>query len=120
MAFNIQLKFSSGRKRFTIKTMAPLERAGKNLSIFVLGFFSKTQHTIMSELNRAPFTRKRYRARPLARFCWTLPYICVCSSVAELRERREPTPAGPSLPDFCIAFQRGALIARIIIHEHVE
>ena len=33
MAFNIQLEFSSGRKRFTIKTMAPLERAGKNLSI---------------------------------------------------------------------------------------
>ena len=34
MAFNIQLEFSSGRKRFAIKTMAPLERAGKNLSNF--------------------------------------------------------------------------------------
>ena len=31
--FNIQLEFSSGRKRFAIKTMAPLGRAGKNLSI---------------------------------------------------------------------------------------
>ena len=27
----------------------------------------------MSELNRAPFTRKRHRARSVARFCWTLP-----------------------------------------------
>ena len=29
----------------------------------------------MSELNRAPFTRKRHRARSVARFCWTLPYM---------------------------------------------
>ena len=29
----------------------------------------------MSELNRAPFTRKRHRARSVARFCWTLPFI---------------------------------------------
>ena len=41
MAFDIQLEFSTGRKRFAIKTMAPLERAGKNLSIYVLGFFFK-------------------------------------------------------------------------------
>ena len=29
----------------------------------------------MSELNRAPFTRKRHCARSVARFCWTLSYI---------------------------------------------
>ena len=29
----------------------------------------------MSELNRAPFTRKRHRARSVACFCWTLPYM---------------------------------------------
>ena len=34
----------------------------------------------MTELNRAPFTRKRHRARSVARFCWTLPYVCGCST----------------------------------------
>ena len=47
----------------------------KSIDIGPWFFFSKTQHTIMSELNRAPFTRKRHRARSVARFCWTLPYI---------------------------------------------
>ena len=96
MAFNIQLEFSSGRKRFAIKTMAPLERAGKNLSILVLGFFfSKTQHTVMSELNRAPFTRKRHRARSVARFCWTLPYV-----IQQAMRRRDSvrSAASVSLP----------------------
>ena len=47
----------------------------KSIHIGPWYFFSKTQHTIMSELNRAPFTRKRHRARSVARFCWTLPYM---------------------------------------------
>ena len=47
----------------------------KSIDIGAWFFFSKTQYTIMSELNRAPFTRKRHRARSVARFCWTLPYL---------------------------------------------
>ena len=49
----------------------------KSIDIGPWFFFSKTQHTIMSELNRAPFTRKRHRARSVARFCWMLPYMCL-------------------------------------------
>ena len=39
MALNIQLEFPTRRKRFGVTTIAPLERAGKNLSIYVFCFF---------------------------------------------------------------------------------
>ena len=38
-------------------------------------FFSETQNTITSELNTACFARKMRRARPLAGFWRTLPYL---------------------------------------------
>ena len=63
MAFNIQLEFSSGRKRFAIKTMAPLERAGKNLSIYVLGFvFKDTAYDYERVKQRAFYAKKAPRA----------------------------------------------------------
>ena len=36
---NFQLEFLTRKKRFGVKTIAPLERAGKNLSIYLLFFF---------------------------------------------------------------------------------
>ena len=38
-SLSIQMEFSTRRKHFEIKIIAPLERAGKNLSIFVLSSF---------------------------------------------------------------------------------
>ena len=59
MAFNIQLEFSSGRKRFAIKTMTPLERAGKNLSIWVLGFFFKDAAYDYERVKQCAFYAKK-------------------------------------------------------------
>ena len=65
----------------------------KSIDIGPWFFFSKTQHTIMRELNRAPFTRKRHRARSVARFCWTLPYIVLyvftLKTILGFREKKE-------------------------------
>ena len=38
MALNVELEFSTSRMSFGVKTIAPLERAGKNLSIYVFCF----------------------------------------------------------------------------------
>ena len=59
MAFNIQLEFSSGRKRFAIKTMAPLERAGKNLSIRSLVFFFKDGAYDYERVKQSAFYAKK-------------------------------------------------------------
>ena len=59
MAFNIQLEFSSGRKRFAIKTMAPLERVGKNLSIWVVGFFFKDAAYDYERVKQSAFYAKK-------------------------------------------------------------
>ena len=63
----------------------------KSIDIGPWFFFSKTQHTIMSELNRAPFTRKRHRARSVARFCWTLPYagVYLCEKLTKRNSCRQ-------------------------------
>ena len=39
MALNFQLQFLTSRKRFGVKAIATLERARKNLSIYVFYFF---------------------------------------------------------------------------------
>ena len=59
MAFNIQLEFSPGRKHFAIKKMASLERAGKNLSISVLGFFFKNAAYDYERVNQSAFYAKK-------------------------------------------------------------
>ena len=77
MAFNIQLEFPSGRKRFAIKTIAPLERAG-NKSIDILSwFFFKDAAYDYERVKQSAFYAKRHRARSVARFCWTLLYLNV-------------------------------------------
>ena len=58
---------------------SPKLKSGRNSKRFQC--FIEFINTIMSELNRAPFTRKRHRARSVARFCWTRPYMYVCICV---------------------------------------
>ena len=60
MAFNIQLEFSSGRKRFAMKTMAPLERAGKNLSTWF--FFKDAAYDYERVKQSAFYSKKAPRA----------------------------------------------------------
>ena len=59
MAFNIQLEFSFRRKHSAIKTMAPLERAGKNLAIWVFGFFFKDAAYDYERVKQSAFYAKK-------------------------------------------------------------
>ena len=59
MAFNIQLEFLSGRNRFAIKTMAPLERARKNVLIWVLGFLFKDAAYDYERVKQSAFYAKK-------------------------------------------------------------
>ena len=76
MALNFQLQFLTSRKRFGgVKTIARLERARKNLSIYVFYFFLRES---AYDYERVKYSvKKMCRAILLARFSWqTLP-LCI-------------------------------------------
>ena len=72
----------------------------------------------MSELNRAPFTRKRHRARSVARFCWTLPYILsLFNLISIISTKTEKTAISIFKPFFLrfIEVDREALQAVVVV-----
>ena len=76
--FQYSTRVSVRKKAFRNKNNGTIRKSRKkSIDIGPWFFFPKTQHTIMSELNRATLMRKRHRARSVVRFCWTLPYIYI-------------------------------------------
>ena len=67
MALNFQLQFLTSRKRFgRVKTIATLERARKNPSIYVFYFFLRESAYDYERVKYSMF----YAKKCAARFCW--------------------------------------------------
>ena len=64
----------SVKNKISLKLIASLERAGKNISKYMCHFFSKSTHTIISELQKTRFNKKMLRARGVSKVWWTPSY----------------------------------------------
>ena len=67
MALNFRLEFPTRRKRFEVTNIAPLERAGENLSIYVFCFFLRDSAYDNERAKQSLF----YTIKCIERACWT-------------------------------------------------
>ena len=93
MCLNFELEFPTRRKSFGVTIIAPLERAGKNLSIYVFCFFLRDSAYDYERVKQSVFYAKKCAARA----CWSvLARLCRGSSAAAVRLcHLPPIPPAP-------------------------
>ena len=73
MALNFQLEFSTRRKSFDVKTIALLEREGKNLSTYVSCFFLRDSEYDYQRIEQSVFCTKNASRAPAGWFVADVP-----------------------------------------------
>ena len=100
MCLNFQVEFPTRCKSFGVTIIAPLERAGKNLSIYVFCFFPRDFAYDYERVKQSVCYAKKFAARA----CWSvLARLCRGSSsadsVSELPRASGGCTAVPPLSD---------------------